>query len=91
MLKDLKEIREQMWEENKHKYEHLLKKEPPPKKDFPPKRSWDKNRAAARVANHTYIMRKEYGWSRQDLARKLGTTEEVIRRIEEVDYIAEDE
>jgi len=91
MLKDLQEIRKQMWEENKHKYEHLLKKETPSRKDSPPERPWDKNRAAARVGNHAYIMRKEYGWSRKDLARKLGTTEEVIRRIEEVDYITEDE
>jgi len=35
-------------------------------------------------------MRNDYGWFREDLARKLGTAEEVIRRIEEVDYIMGD-
>jgi len=90
MLNDLDEERTKLWEEWKHKYEHLSNNTYS-RKELPPNRPWDKNRSAARVANHVHIMRKEYGWSREDLARKLGTTEEVIRRIEEVDYITEDE
>lgn len=43
-------------------------------------------RAAALIARELYDLREKAGWSHRELARRAGTTQAAIRRLEDADY-----
>jgi transcriptional regulator with XRE-family HTH domain len=52
------------------------------------KKAWEETEAAFQVAQQVIRLRKENGWTQQELAERLGTTQSVISRIENMENVS---
>jgi HTH-type transcriptional regulator/antitoxin HipB len=52
------------------------------------KQAWEESEAAFQLAQQVIRLRKENGWTQQQLAERLGTTQSVISRIENMENVS---